>query len=83
MAAATTTDSRETGGKESTMGFSITCPECGDVLFATDAGFTATTVTTDGCFCGTVGPVVRKGTAYGLATPTTVLRHQDGLVAFG
>lgn len=87
MAEATTTNSRETGRKEATMAFSstfsITCPNCGDVLAATDAGFSATTVTTAGCFCGEVGTVVRKGTAYGMATPVAVgLRHQDGLVTF-
>lgn len=67
--------------------FSIACPcKCGAVVTASDAGFTATTVSVEACPAiqarGIVSTTIRKSEAYSLAVPTTVVSHRDGQVAF-
>lgn len=72
--------------------FSISCPcQCGAVVEARDAGFSATTVEIDTCEAwravsgGYHAPMaieVRKSVAYSQAVPTTVISHRDGLVSF-
>lgn len=64
--------------------FSVSCPcGCGESVTATDEGFTATTVTVEGCSTsGIRSAVVRKSWAYSHAVPVTALRHRDGLVVF-
>lgn len=69
------------------MDFSIVCPCCGSVVTASDAGFSATTVTVAACptqaAAGIASTTMRKSAAYAAATPVTVLAHRDGLVSFG
>jgi len=74
--------------KEATMAtFSVTCP-CGSghVVTASDAGFSATTITVDGCsVCRQSGIVSREmRKSWGLANEvsSSVLVPNDGLVAF-
>ena len=67
--------------------FAISCPcKCGAVVEASDAGFTATTVSVEACPAilarGIVSTTIRKSEAYSLAVPTTGLRHRDGMVVF-
>lgn len=72
--------------------FSISCPcQCGQIVEARDAGFTATTVEIDTCqkwqsvSGGILAPLaveIRKSLAYSLTKPAATLTHCDGLVAF-
>jgi len=90
--APTTTNTRYAGGKETTMVSPITftaiCSCCGEEVEATDAGFTATSVTIAACSrlraAGIVSSTCRKTDGYAMAKPQPgALRHSDGLVSFG
>lgn len=70
------------------MTFTITCTcGCGEAVKATDAGFTACTVTVAACSRrrseGVASVEIRKSAAYAAARPTETVRHSTGLVTFG
>jgi hypothetical protein len=68
--------------------FSVSCPcGCGEVVTATDEGFSATSCEVTACAkrraSGVVSDTMRKSVAYGLCTGLHSVAHKDGLVAFG
>lgn len=69
------------------MHFQISCPCCGQIVEARDAGFAATTVDVVACdrqrAAGVVSWTMRKSAAFAAAVPAETLRHKSGLVSFG